>query len=179
MEEKIYDRQVTKQSLSNRVVDQQQIERHFTLHELTELYTFTPDLLNEPKSQKSRRTSSAVPKVVGLSPRPPLPPPLRALGTATHVFDVLVRQDMIMIELLNSCKDQIVSFHEHESLLDHKVEEELSESERKAAWAEYKAEVIRHVPHPWNRDCPAMRRIQTQPCFFVFLSQPTSPIPRV
>lgn len=65
MEEKIYDRQVTKQSLSNRVVDQQQIERHFTLHELTELYTFTPDLLDEPKSQKSRRSCSALPKVAG------------------------------------------------------------------------------------------------------------------
>lgn len=67
MEEKIYDRQVTKQSLSNRVVDQQQIERHFTLHELTELYTFTPDLLDEPKSQKSRRSCSALPKVVFFS----------------------------------------------------------------------------------------------------------------
>lgn len=70
MEEKIYDRQVTKQSLSNRVVDQQQIERHYTLHELTELYTFTPDLLNEPHCQKSRRSSSAVPKVVGCSSLP-------------------------------------------------------------------------------------------------------------
>lgn len=38
-----------------------------------------------------------------------------------------------------------MSFHEHNSLLDHKVEEELSESERRAAWAEYKAEVIRPV----------------------------------
>jgi len=34
-----------------------------------------------------------------------------------------------------------VSYHEHESLLDHKEEEELSEAERKAAWAEYEAEV--------------------------------------
>lgn len=63
MEEKIYDRQVTKQSLSNRVVDQQQIERHFTLIELTELYTFEPDLLNDPNSKKSKRQSSAAPKV--------------------------------------------------------------------------------------------------------------------
>ncbi|XP_019941418.2 transcriptional regulator ATRX-like isoform X2 [Paralichthys olivaceus] len=110
MEEKIYDRQVTKQSLSYRVVDQQQIERHFTLFELKELYTFEPDLLNDPNSKKSKRTASAFPK------------------------------DHILTQMLETCKDQIVSYHEHESLLDHKQEEELSEAERKAAWAEYEAE---------------------------------------
>lgn len=31
-------------------------------------------------------------------------------------------------------------YHEHDSLLDHKEEEELSEEERKAAWTEYEAE---------------------------------------
>lgn len=67
MEEKIYDRQVTKQSLSYRVVDQQQIERHFTLFELTELYTFEPDLLDDPNSKKSRRTTSVLPKVTSPS----------------------------------------------------------------------------------------------------------------
>uniref|UniRef100_A0A3B4ZYT5 DNA helicase n=1 Tax=Stegastes partitus TaxID=144197 RepID=A0A3B4ZYT5_9TELE len=110
MEEKIYDRQVTKQSLSYRVVDQQQIERHFTLMELTELYTFEPDLLDDPNSKKSKRPTSLLPK------------------------------DNILAQLLITCKDQIVSYHEHESLLDHKEEEELSEAERKAAWAEFEAE---------------------------------------
>lgn len=52
-----------------------------------------------------------------------------------------VSQDEVLAELLEICKDQIVSFHEHESLLDHKQEEELSEAERKAAWAEFEAEV--------------------------------------
>jgi len=64
MEEKIYDRQVAKQSLSFRVVDQQQIERHFTLFELTELYTFEPDMLDDPNSKKSKRTTATLkPKV--------------------------------------------------------------------------------------------------------------------
>lgn len=63
MEEKIYDRQVTKQSLANRVVDQQQIERHFTLNELTELYMFKPDLLDSSAAGKSRGSTPAMPQV--------------------------------------------------------------------------------------------------------------------
>uniref|UniRef100_A0A3P8ZSI4 DNA helicase n=1 Tax=Esox lucius TaxID=8010 RepID=A0A3P8ZSI4_ESOLU len=112
MEEKIYDRQVAKQSLSFRVVDQQQIQRHFTLFELTELYMFEPDLLDNPNSEKkSKRNTPLLPK------------------------------DVVLAELLQICKEQIVCYHEHESLLDHKEEEELSEADRKAAWAEYEAEV--------------------------------------
>uniref|UniRef100_A0A4X1W2H4 Transcriptional regulator ATRX n=1 Tax=Sus scrofa TaxID=9823 RepID=A0A4X1W2H4_PIG len=65
MEDKIYDRQVTKQSLSFRVVDQQQVERHFTMNELTELYTFEPDLLDDPNSEKKKkRDTPMLPKNV-------------------------------------------------------------------------------------------------------------------
>ncbi|KAM6923727.1 transcriptional regulator ATRX [Xenentodon cancila] len=110
MEEKIYERQVTKQSLSYRVVDQQQIERHFTMNELAELYTFEPDMLDDPSEKKSKRATPMLPK------------------------------DPILAELLQSNKDQIVCYHEHDSLLDHKEEEALSEEDRKAAWAEYEAE---------------------------------------
>uniref|UniRef100_A0A6Q2Z5E6 DNA helicase n=1 Tax=Esox lucius TaxID=8010 RepID=A0A6Q2Z5E6_ESOLU len=110
MEEKIYDRQVAKQSLSFRVVDQQQIERHFTMNELTELYTFEPDLLDDPTGKKSKRSTPVLPK------------------------------DPFLAELLHSNKEQIVGYHEHDSLLDHKEEEALSEEDRKAAWAEYEAE---------------------------------------
>lgn len=42
--------------------------------------------------------------------------------------------------MLQNNKDQIVCYHEHDSLLDHKEEEALSEEDRKAAWAEYEAE---------------------------------------
>ncbi|CAJ1058042.1 transcriptional regulator ATRX isoform X1 [Xyrichtys novacula] len=110
MEEKIYDRQVTKQSLSFRVVDQQQIERHFTTNELAELYTFEPDQLDDPSEKKSKKATPVLPK------------------------------DLFLAELLQNHKDQIVCYHEHDSLLDHKEEEALSEEDRKAAWAEYEAE---------------------------------------
>ncbi|XP_017279651.1 transcriptional regulator ATRX [Kryptolebias marmoratus] len=110
MEEKIYDRQVTKQSLSFRVVDQQQIERHFTMNELAELYSFEPDTLDDPSEKKSKKATPVLPK------------------------------DPILAEILQNNKDQIVCYHEHDSLLDHKEEEALSEEDRKAAWAEYEAE---------------------------------------
>ncbi len=48
MEEKIYDRQVTKESLSKRVVDQAQIGRHYTASDLAELFTYSPKPLAEP-----------------------------------------------------------------------------------------------------------------------------------
>nr|XP_026695558.1 transcriptional regulator ATRX isoform X2 [Ciona intestinalis] len=108
MEEKIYDRQVTKQSLSFRVVDEQQINRHFTAHDLQELYTFNPS----PTPAESERPTHALPK------------------------------DPLLAELLTGecTRDKIVSYHQHDSLLDHQEAEELTEEERKAAWEEYENE---------------------------------------
>ncbi|XP_076847145.1 ATRX chromatin remodeler, like isoform X2 [Brachyhypopomus gauderio] len=102
MEQKIYERQVAKQSLSSRVVDQQQIQRHFTHSQLSKLYRFHPDL-----------------------------------DTHTHTS---LPTDKVLALLLQQCGRGIVRFHEHDSLLDHKEEEELSVEERKAAWEEYQAE---------------------------------------
>ena len=47
MEEKIYNRQVHKQSLSLRVIDEHQLDRHFKSNELTELYEHKPDSKEE------------------------------------------------------------------------------------------------------------------------------------
>ncbi|XP_073717334.1 ATRX chromatin remodeler, like [Misgurnus anguillicaudatus] len=107
MEQKIYERQVAKQSLSSRVLDQQQIQRHFTQSQLNELYRFQPNL------QPSIHTQAPV--------------------------------DEVLMFLLQSCGQLIVSYHEHDSLLDHREEEELSEEERRAAWDEYRAEKVASV----------------------------------
>ena len=47
MEQKIYERQINKLALSGRVVDEQQISRHFTDEEIRELYVFTAEEYKE------------------------------------------------------------------------------------------------------------------------------------
>ncbi|XP_069683035.1 transcriptional regulator ATRX-like isoform X2 [Periplaneta americana] len=103
MEEKIYDRQVTKLSLSCRVVDEQQIERHYNMADLQELYQFDPE-------QKTKRPTPILPK------------------------------DRLLAEMLKEHEQWIVTYHEHDSLLENKEEEELNEEERQAAWEEYENE---------------------------------------
>ena len=50
-------------------------------------------------------------------------------------------QDRLLADLLLSEKKQwIVRYHEHDSLLENKVCEDLTEEERKAAWEEYEDE---------------------------------------
>ena len=47
MEEKVYDRQITKLAVASRVVDEMQIERHFTDAQIRELYSFKPEPIAE------------------------------------------------------------------------------------------------------------------------------------
>ena len=61
MEEKIYERQVTKQSLAQRVIDEHQIDRHFSSQDLRELYNFRPDRLDDP--DREERPTPKLPKV--------------------------------------------------------------------------------------------------------------------
>ncbi|XP_043490866.1 transcriptional regulator ATRX-like isoform X2 [Polistes fuscatus] len=103
MEEKIYNRQVTKLSLSCRVVDEQQIERHYSHNALNELYKF------EPYTNIDKPTLN-LPK------------------------------DRLLAEIFSKYKDLVENYHEHDSLLENKADEELDEEERKQAWLEYEEE---------------------------------------
>ena len=48
MEQKVYERQVTKQATAKRVIDEQQISRHYNQNDLQELYMYEL----EPKTER-------------------------------------------------------------------------------------------------------------------------------
>lgn len=65
MEEKIYERQIAKLSISERVIDKHQIERHFTAADLAELYNFNPEVFDEEKDNENL-PKLPLPKVASL-----------------------------------------------------------------------------------------------------------------
>lgn len=100
MEEKVYSRSVTKQALSFRVVDEQQIDRHYSMAELAELYVLSmPDFAQRPV---------------------PIRPTDNLLANLVHSFPRIV-----------------FKYHIHDSLLENKPDEDLSEAEKQEAWLEY------------------------------------------
>lgn len=107
MEEKIYDRQVTKQSLSLRVIDEKQISRHYTISQLQELFTFSP-----------------------APPPSDTPPdkPFELPESEDIIFCKILKKLQPQV---------VIKYHKHDSLLEHVFDEELSEEERKAAWESY------------------------------------------
>ena len=107
MEEKIYDRQVTKQSLAARVVDEHQVERHFSVQDLAQLYQFQDEA--EVASLPSYQISSL--KVFCLQEqRPTVASP---------------NEDVVMTKLLENHKNIIWNYLDHDSLLENKVRVDL------------------------------------------------------
>lgn len=120
MEEKVYSRSVTKQAMSFRVVDEQQIDRHYSMAELAELYTYvysdTYLLLNIILCSLTKPNYAE-------RPMPIFP------------------QDNILANLLLNYPDLVYKYHEHDSLLENKNEQELSEQEKADAWAAYEKDL--------------------------------------
>ncbi|XP_066143351.1 transcriptional regulator ATRX homolog [Euwallacea fornicatus] len=104
MEMKIYERQVTKQAISKRVIDEQQIDRHYSQNDIQELYKTDLEPVERP------------------IPRVP--------------------KDILLGEMLQKYDGTIFKYHEHQSLLENKQDEELNEDERKAAWEEFENEKV-------------------------------------
>ena len=52
----------------------------------------------------------------------------------------ILPKDDLLKDLLTECREWIVRYHEHDSLLQNQLNEGLSEEDRKLAWAEYEAE---------------------------------------
>lgn len=103
MEEKVYSRSVTKQAMSGRVVDKQQIDRHYRMDELSELYVLT-------KTDHSTRPPQQVP------------------------------EDLILKHLLHHLPHQAFKYHDHDSLLENKPDQDLNEDDIKEAWQLYEQE---------------------------------------
>lgn len=99
---------MTKQSLALRVIDEQQIDRHFKEEDLRELYTFDPDVWDAETAEKR--------------PPPALP------------------KDRLLADLLSDHPNLVASYHNHDSLLENRLDEGLSEAERAEAWREYEEE---------------------------------------
>lgn len=105
MEDKIYSRSVTKQALSGRVVDTQQIDRHYSMAELHELYELTYT------DYKKR------------------PVPIKP-------------EDDILTKLLDCSPRLAFKYHQHETLLEDKPEEALTDAEKNEAWEVYRRDSI-------------------------------------
>ena len=136
MEEKIYDRQVTKESLALRVIDEQQIGRHFTSSDLAELFRFEPDDIRYHETKQE--------------PEPDVKPVLvdedldcveiidsTAPGSSREAGK-RPDADLVLCSILDKLQPRyLVDYHEHDSLTEHIFDEELSEEEKKAAWDSY------------------------------------------
>ena len=132
MEEKIYDRQVTKESLSLRVIDEQQIGRHFTSSDLAELFRFEPDDIRyqEPQPQLKIEPGSVDDDCVEI---------IDSTGPAvSSEASKRPEADLVLCNILDKLQPQyIMDYHEHDSLTEHIFDEELSDDEKKAAWESY------------------------------------------
>ena len=118
LEHKIYRRQVTKQSVSLRVVDKHNIDRYYNQRDLADLYNL--EVVKNP---------------------PVLPAPTG---------------DPMFTQVWTLYRDLILSYHEHDSLLENRPEESLSSEEQANAMnEEYDVQPDATDPHADDCNFPA------------------------
>ncbi|EYU39777.1 hypothetical protein MIMGU_mgv1a0201931mg, partial [Erythranthe guttata] len=123
MEEKIYKRQVTKEGLSARVVDRQQVHRTMSREEMLHLFEFGDDGKNADVMHEVRR-EQVVTESSTLKQELPL-----HLG---------IPSDKLMRDLISRHHPSWISnYHEHETLLQENKDEKLSKEEQDLAWEVY------------------------------------------
>lgn len=141
MEEKIYKRQVTKESLAARVVDRQQVGRTISKEEMLHLFEFGDDenldTLADLGLENGHTSNNNMTGQVGNSQT--MPPQ----GSCSS--------DKIMESLLGKHYPRWISnYHEHETLLQENEEEKLSKEEQDMAWEVYQRtlewEEVQRVP---------------------------------
>eukprot|EP00245_Coleochaete_scutata_P013870 TRINITY_DN5757_c0_g3_i1.p1 TRINITY_DN5757_c0_g3~~TRINITY_DN5757_c0_g3_i1.p1 ORF type:complete len:259 (+),score=43.21 TRINITY_DN5757_c0_g3_i1:86-778(+) len=145
MEEKIYNRQIQKEGLAARVVDQHHVGRHLAAIDLEQLFTLDED----PDSTSDPSFSMLHPQPdQGVGPSgtdaPREDPSQHLPGKRSELFSCpegLPPSDKLMGNLLVKYRPRwIVRSHEHDPLLENLEDEQLSEEERKEAWAAFQLE---------------------------------------
>jgi len=157
MEEKIYWRQITKQGLAARIVDEHQVARTFKASELENIYTLEPDDYWETYGAESQQH---IPPAVGQSTQSPRQTP-QGFGYANGTEDAPIdvddptntsptatadannqefnkHKDPILSSLMcDKLSQWILKCFEHDTLLQDIEEEQLDKQERKSAWKAY------------------------------------------
>jgi len=113
MEERIYRRQVEKRALFSRVIDEMQIERHFARVDVEQMVCLVD---NDELEAKEAKESTI--KYKSYTDAPP--------------------SDLLFAQVLKEDGGRkLPRYHEHDSILENKPEEDLTEEEKKEAWAEF------------------------------------------
>lgn len=167
MEEKIYKRQVTKESLAARVVDRQQVHRTISKEEMLHLFDFSDDEhcetlpeLNNLIEHQTKPYSS--------------PDNDNYRKQAASLTYGNVSADKLMESLLNNHGPRwIANYHEHESLLQENEDERLSKEEQDMAWEMYRRSIEWEEVHrvPFNGFMVEQKAGSHVPCDEVMLQQ--------
>ncbi|KAL8246017.1 hypothetical protein R6Q59_007233 [Mikania micrantha] len=128
MEEKIYKRQVTKESLSARVVDRQQVHRTISKEEMLHLFAFGDDENLNTLSKMDQNVADVL-STGGVGTSSKQKNPLHSTISSDKFMEVLLKKHH---------PRWIANYHEHESLLQENEDEKLSKEEQDMAWEVYR-----------------------------------------